>query len=91
MLSCIAMHLLTNFIPFLHCNAPVDRFYFFFCIAMHLRQILFIFLHRKAPAQFLQVEGLLKRDKTLSEEAMAGNIYLVDYEILKGNENKFDF
>ena len=49
-----------------------------------------VFLHCIAPKS-LQVEGLLKRNKTLSEEAEAGNIYLVDYEILDGKENKFDF
>ena len=79
MLSCIGMHLLTNCIPF-------------FCIAMHLLANFIPFLLCNAPAPLsLQVEGLLKRNKTLSEEAKAGNIYLVDYEILKGKEETFDF
>ena len=77
MLSCIGMHLLTNIIAF-------------FALQCICWQILFLFLLCNAPAQSLQVEGLLKRNKTLSEEAKAGNIYLVDYEILKGKENKFD-
>ena len=70
------MHLLPNFITFLHCNPSVGKFYSFFLLC-------------NAPAQSLQVEGLLKRNKTLSEEAEAGNIYLVDYEILKGKEKTF--
>ena len=61
---------------FLNCNTSVLIYFIFF-------------LHYNAPVQSLQVEGLLKRNKTLSEEAEAGNIYLVDYEILKGKEKTF--
>ena len=72
------MHLLTNCIPCFELQ----------CICFDIFHFV-LFFHYNAFVQSMQVEGLLKRNKTLSEEAEAGNIYLVDYEILKGKEKTF--